>query len=86
MGSYETLEDARRQMYQELDDMEAAGFNKVRWLTAQDVEPVCPLCNDREGKIYTLEEARLELQKEFCEPEDPDERCRCCFTLAKEYR
>ncbi len=51
---------------------------KVQWLTARD-EHVYPLCAAREGKIFSIDEAKKEIEGKFCKPGDPDDRCRCCF-------
>jgi len=73
-----TVDDWRKEMLEELSDLESAGVARVEWLTARD-EHVCPLCAARAGKIYTIAEARKELEGEFCKPREPDERCRCTF-------
>jgi hypothetical protein len=68
-------------MLKELKELETDGlFRKVIWLTAKD-EAVCPLCAAREGKHYSFENARKELDGVFCDPPDPDDRCRCCFIV-----
>jgi len=69
----------RKQMLSDLKQFKDTGFvKKVKWLTARD-EHVCPLCAAREGKSYSFEEAKKELEGTFCKPRDPDDRCRCCF-------
>ena len=78
MGLQGTVNDWRKEMLEELRDLESGGITRVEWLTARD-EHVCPLCAAREGKIYTIAEARKELEGEFCKPGDPDDRCRCTF-------
>ena len=81
MGMQGTVNQWRKGMLMELKEIKSEGlFNKVKWLTARD-EVVCPLCAAREGKSYTIEEAKKELEGEFCKPIDPDDRCRCCFIV-----
>lgn len=78
MGIQGTINDWRKDMLVHLVERSDNGANKVEWYTAQD-EHVCPLCAARNKKIYTFEQARKELESEFCKPGDPDDRCRCCF-------
>jgi len=69
----------RKDLLEVLDYIaEDSEVGNVNWLTARD-EHVCPLCAAREGKIYTIDQARKELEGEFCKPGDPDDRCRCTF-------
>jgi len=53
-------------------------ITKVKWLSARDMH-VCSLCAARDGRIYTIQQAKKELEGEFCKPGDPDDRCRCTF-------
>jgi hypothetical protein len=80
MGIREDADKWREKMLAHLVESSDNGANKVEWYTAQD-EHVCPLCVARNRKIYTFEQAKKELEGEFCKPSDPDDRCRCrcCF-------
>lgn len=55
---------------------EVKSFKRVVWSTQRDSH-VCPLCATRQGKYYTFEELRKEIEGTFCKPADPDDRCRC---------
>lgn len=73
------IDEWRKALLREIENFESMRIvSRIRWLTARD-EAVCPLCRSREGKIFTFEEARKELQGEFCRPGDPDDKCRCTF-------
>ena len=78
MGIQGTVNDWRKELLDMLNELSNGGVTKVEWLTAQD-EVVCPLCAKRDGKKYTIAEARKELAGEFCKPTDPDDKCRCTF-------
>lgn len=72
-----TVREWREDMLRQLEQLKGL-CERVEWLTARD-SVVCPRCAAREGKTYTLAEARGELEGEFCRPGDPDDRCRCTF-------
>lgn len=72
----------RKDMLEVLNHLISQGAVKVKWETAND-EHVCPLCADRNCKIYTISEAKEELKGKFCKPGDPDDRCRCTFSVAE---
>ncbi len=78
MGRQGTIADWREVLLTLLKHSESQGIATVKWSTAND-RHVCPLCASREGKIYTIAEAKRELQGEFCKPGDPDDKCRCSF-------
>lgn len=78
MGIQGTVNDWRKDMLKNLIDRSDNGANKVQWCTAGD-QHVCHLCLQRNGKVYTFEQAKRELEGEFCKPNDPDDRCRCVF-------
>jgi len=81
MGIQGTVDDWRKEMLVHLIETSDDGTTKVKWLTARD-EHVCPLCAAREEKVYSFEQAKKELEGEFCKPGDPDDRCRCVFVAA----
>lgn len=83
MGLQGTVDDWRKEMLAHLVERSDNGINKVEWSSAQD-EHVCALCANRDGKIYTFEQAKKELEGEFCRPSDPDDRCRCIFLAVSE--
>ncbi len=76
MGKQGTTSDWRRELLERLGEYEEEGTDLVTWNTACDAH-VCPRCAAREGRVFTIEEARRELEGEFCRPRDPDDRCRC---------
>lgn len=78
MGIQGNFNDWRKDMIELLDEYAKDGIKHVVWSTAED-DFVCKRCSSREGKRYTIEEARKALEGEFCKPEDPDDRCRCTF-------
>jgi hypothetical protein len=82
MGIQGTVDDWRMDLLEEIERNEADDLQikKVIWLTARD-KNVCPLCAVRDGKYFTLEEARKEIEGEFCKPLDEDDRCRCTFIV-----
>lgn len=49
-----------------IDGYEAAGVEKVKWVTADD-DRVCKICRERDGKIYPIGNI----------PPKPHYRCRC---------
>ncbi len=57
---------ARTETQRALSEAELAGYKqsgvveKVRWVTAQD-ERVCPICEPRDGRVFTLERAENEI-------------------------
>jgi hypothetical protein len=76
--------ESRRSLLEELDRVEAQGTTRrVSWLTARDPY-TCPQCQEREGKVFTIEEARRILKGAFCTGDDeaPNDRCRCTFLYA----
>jgi len=81
MGIQGDCNDWREDMIEVLNDFITRGAKKVRWFSAQD-EHVCPLCKEKDGTIYTIEETIEALKDEFCKPGDPDDRCRCTFLRA----
>lgn len=83
MGTQGNVNNWRKDMMEILKRFSSQGVEKVQWLTAKD-EHVCPLCADREGKVYTIVEAAQEIQGVFCKPGDPGDRCRCTFVAAIE--
>jgi hypothetical protein len=82
MGIQGNVNNWRKDMLEVLNHLVSQGAVKVKWETAND-EHVCPLCANRNGKIYTISEAKEELKGEFCKPGDPDDRCRCTFGIAE---
>ncbi len=83
MGIQGTVDDWRKDLLQELDNLsqdDDPKIVKVVWLTARD-EHVCPLCAAREGRYFTFDEIREILKGEFCKPLDEDDRCRCTFIV-----
>lgn len=82
MGIQGTASNWRKDMLEVLNHLTDQGAVKVKWDTAND-EHVCPLCAARNGRIYTISEAKEELKGKFCKPGDPDDRCRCTFSVAE---
>ena len=83
MGIQGTVDDWRKDLLDELDnfsEFDNPKIVKVIWLTARDAN-VCPLCAAREGKYFTIEEVKREIQNKFCIPHDEDDRCRCTFVV-----
>lgn len=82
MGVQGTASKWRKDMIEVLNHLKSQSVVKVKWDAAND-EHVCPLCAARNGKIYTISEAKEELKGKFCKPGDPDDRCRCSFTTVE---
>lgn len=82
MGAQGTASKWRKDMIEVLNHLKSQSIIKVKWDAAND-EHVCPLCAARNGKVYTIPEAKEELKGEFCNPSDPDDRCRCSFTAVE---
>ena len=82
MGLQGSVNEWRKRNLDDLMDLKKDDdlFNKVIWISAGDAN-VCPLCAARNGKYYSFEEAKRELDGEFCKPSDPDDRCRCTFIM-----
>jgi hypothetical protein len=59
-----------------LEKWEAQGVKRFQWSSAGD-KHTCPLCEARNGKIFTKVELIEILNKQFCVPGDEDDRCRC---------
>ena len=76
MGRQGTVDDWRKDLLEIIESYVEEGVGKFEWITAND-ENVCPKCYAREGKVFTLKELKKELSGKFCEPPDPDDRCRC---------
>lgn len=54
-----------------IDGFKEAGVKKVRWI-AQDDEKVCPVCNERDGKVYRIDKI----------PPKSHYGCRCYLEIA----
>jgi len=80
MGIQGTVDNWRKDLLKNFKATIGDDCFRARWLTACD-EVVCSLCAAREGKYFTLEELKKELAGEFCQPDDEDDRCRCCFVI-----
>ena len=80
MGIQGTIDEWRKELLEDLETTAEGIFQRITWLSARD-EHVCPLCLDRDGKSYSVEEAKKILGGEFCKPKDPDDRCRCTFVV-----
>jgi hypothetical protein len=76
------MEDARQELQAQLDRYDHDGVTLVNWLTTQD-DQVCPLCASREQTVLTIAEARHILEGTFCQPREPEGRCRCLLTVVE---
>lgn len=76
------LHDQRKYILEKLSDLEASGFEYVRWLTGND-DYVCPLCADRNKRLFTPEEVKQLIQGRFCQAKDFWQGCRCIIVPAK---
>lgn len=81
MNAQGKLDDSRKSLLEQVDGHAAAGVERLQWLTTQDVI-VCPLCQERDGRQYTMEEVRDILSGEFCRPDATHGRCRCTLMPA----
>lgn len=77
-----TPNDWRKDMLEILSHLKSQDVVTVTWQSSND-NHVCPLCAARNRKIYTIDEAKKELKGKFCQPGDPDDRCRCSFTTVE---
>ncbi len=70
------LHQQREYMLGKLADLESCGFQYVRWLTGNDVH-VCPLCAERNNRLYSFDEIRSLIIGKFCQAKDFWQGCRC---------
>jgi hypothetical protein len=82
MGLQGTSKDWQSDMLEHLNNFTSQGVIKVKWQSSND-QHVCPQCAARNSKIYTIAEVKKELKGKFCQPGDPDDRCRCAFTAVE---
>jgi len=76
------LHEQRKYILERLADFEACGFHYVRWSTANDVN-VCPLCAERNNRLFSIDEIKLLIQSKFCQAKDFWQGCRCAIVAAK---
>lgn len=75
-----TVVEERDRQLAVLAELEEGGAEGVRWLTA-DVEGLSDRCIKRDGRVFTLDQARAELQGDFCQFADPQRGCECTFEV-----
>lgn len=71
------MEQSRTQLLRQLDEYEEQGlFSKLQWSSAND-NKICTECAGRNGKIYSIPDARKLIMSNFC----TSKWCRCCFIV-----
>lgn len=75
------IEDSRARLLKEVEAHTSQGVERLQWLTARDIV-VCPLCKERDGKQYRVDEVHDVLAGEFCHPDETQGRCRCTLVPA----
>jgi rubredoxin len=70
------LHDQRKYILKRLVDLEASGFQYVRWLSAND-EHVCPLCAEKNKNLFKPNEIKELINGKFCQAKDFWQGCRC---------
>ncbi len=76
------LHDQRKYILEKLADLEASGFEYVRWSAAND-EHVCPLCSERDKRLFAPDEVKQLIKGKFCQAKDFWQGCRCTIAPAK---
>jgi len=76
------LHEQRKYILEKLADLETSGFQYVRWLAAND-EYVCPLCAEKNKRLFKPDEVRQLIQGKFCQAKDFWQGCRCIIGSAK---
>jgi hypothetical protein len=76
------LEEQRKYILQRLADYEKAHFQYVRWISAND-EHVCPLCAEKNKKLFKPNEIRELIKNKFCQAKDFWQGCRCMIAPAE---
>ena len=73
-----TVYAERDRLLEEFQKLEDDGVVGVRWMTA-DVEGLDDQCIKRHGRVYSMEQARGQVQGEFCKFANPAKGCECTF-------
>jgi hypothetical protein len=75
-----TVYKERERLLEELGRLEKDGAPGVRWMTA-DVDNLDDRCIKRHGRVYTMPQAKQQLDGEFCVFADPALGCQCHFDV-----
>ncbi len=76
-----TVVDERERQLAVIGGLEGDGAKGIRWQTA-DVEGLDDRCIKRDGRVFSMDQARSQLAGDFCKFADPEKGCECTFTVA----